>query len=411
MDSLRTSSLSGELNRILIGKYVDPVFGAIESKAFAQFRPLSYPELSSASDYDSVTLTFRYDFYSYGTPSETVQSLSVYEVSQVLNFDNDYFFNTPVSISRIPIGNVDARVNADYFKQELENTATDSILTTTIKLSDSFGERLFNAVNPEDTLFTNLTYFVEQFKGLAIVPTQADKIFGINNFDTNTVLTIHYHEVDAKKTISFSLANLIAFSQISADRSGTELVGLNSFYNDFDPGINRYLQNGTSIFTKLDFTKFYEYMDTIPNVIINSAELSLNNVSLSDEFIAPPNITLAMLRLNNRFKKVTTHQDTIDIAPLSGSLVSADLNKLFVASDQGGLFSMPYSSTDQNYLGYPTLFFQTLFNRKQYQFPNWVIIAANPPSNNGKAVNRVVFPKDNIKLKIYYTRPILTENP
>jgi hypothetical protein len=411
MDSLRTSSLSGELNRLLVGRYADPVFGSIESKAFAQYRPLTFPTLSSAAEYDSIVLTWRYDFYAYGTPGETTQTLAIHEVTQVLNFDDDYFFNSQVTIADSPIGIVDARVNSDYFKQEIENTATDSILRTKVRLSDAFGQKLFDAVDAEDTLFTNINYFVEQFKGLAIVPTQADKIFGINNFDGNTVLTIHYHEADDQKTMSFSLANLIAFSQITSDRSGTELAGLNSFNNDFDPGNNRHLQNGTSIITKLDFSKFYEYMDTIPNVMINSAELSLNSVLSSEEFAAPANITLALMSINNRYKTASTRQDTLDFISFGGSLIISDLSKLFAASDQGGLYSMPFSSTDQNYVGNPTLLFQRLFNLKQNQYPYWALVPANLPSTNGKAVNRIVFPKDEIKLKIYYTRALVTENP
>jgi hypothetical protein len=394
-----------------VGKYVDPTFGTIQSTAITQFRPLSFPVLSSAAVYDSIVLSWRYDFYAYGTPDETTQTLAIHEVTQVLNFQDDYFFNTPVSIGRFPLASIEARVNPEYFKQEIENTTTDSVLLTKVRLSDSFGQRLFDAVNPEDTLFTNLTYFTKQFKGLAIVPTQADKIFGINNFDGNTILTIHYHEIDVQKTISFSLANLVAFSQIQGDRSGTELAGLNSFYNDFDPGINRHVQNGTSVFTKLDFSKFYEYMDTIPNVIINSAELSINNVSSTDELAPPANLTLGMLRLNNRFKTLAKRQDTLDIAPLSSSLIVLDMAKLFVTSDSRGILSLPYSSTDKNYLAYPTLFFQTLFNVKQYQYPFWALVPANPPNANGKAVNRAVFPKDDIKLKIYYTRPLITQNP
>ena len=54
------------------------------------------------------------------------------------------------------------------------------------------------------------------------------------------------------KAIVFSLANLIAFSQINADRSVTELSGLNSFYSDYTATNNRHIQNGTSIITKFD---------------------------------------------------------------------------------------------------------------------------------------------------------------
>lgn len=417
MDSLRTSSLSGELNRIMVGEYMDPVFGTIRAQAYSQFRPLSFPAIANDATYDSIVLSWKYDLYTYGSLNATSQTIDIYEINQTLNFGDTYFFNTQVTTEKVPIGSVGFRINPELFKQELEDSDADTVITTKLRLSDNFGQRLFDSVNPEDTLFTNLTYFTERFKGLAFLPTQSDKIFGINNFDANTVLTVYYHEGTTQKSIGFSLSNLVAFTQIVADRSGTELSGLNSFYTEFDPGINRYLQNGTSIVTKLDFSKFYEYMDTIPNVMINSAELSLNSVSPSEEFAAPPNVTLALLRLNNRFKQFVTRQDTIDVIPLGGGIVSADMNKLFAASDAGGLFSMPYSSTDQTYGGYPTLFFQTLFNGKQYQYPYWALVPAIPPiptnprSTSGKSVNRAVFPKDDIKLKIYYTRPLVTENP
>jgi hypothetical protein len=409
MDSLRTSSLSGELNRIMVGKYTDPVFGTIQAKTYSQFRPLTFPTITGAAVYDSVVLSWKYDLYSYGSNEATSQSIDIFEVNETMEFGDTYFFNTQVEIGRVPIGTAGIRINPELFKQELEDPSADTVITTNVKLDDNFGLRLFNSVNPEDTLFTNISYFTEKFKGLAIVPTQSDKIFGIDNFSANTVLTIYYHDGSDQKTIGFSLSNLIAFTEISADRSGTELAGLNSFYNDFDPGNNRHLQNGTSIITKLDFSKFYEYMDTIPNMMINSAELSITNVGPTDQYAAPATLSLAMMKNDNHYKTITGSQDTLDFVAFGGSLVISDLNKLFAANDTGGLFNASYSSTDQSYLGYPTIFLQQLFNLKQNQYPYWGLVSSSPPV--GKAVNRTVFPKDGIKLKIYYTRPLITENP
>ena len=411
MDSLGTSSFlspSSESSRLLFGKYVDPVFGSIEAKAFAQFRPITYPVLSTIAEYDSVYLQMRYDFYSYGTPGETTQTVSLYEITQILNFDDSYSFNTPVTISRIPLATADLRVNADYFKEEIANTSSDSVLTAKFRLADTFGQRLFDSIDPEDTLFTNLNYFTQQFKGLAVVPQQSDKVVGINNFDAKTVITLYYHEEDVVKTVLFSLANLIAFSQINSNRSGTELDGLNTFYSDFSGTNNRHIQNGTSIVTKLDFSKFYEYMDTIPRIIINSAELSLNDVGSSTEFAVPQNLSMAMLRMNNRYRTVSSRQDTVDIIPVAGAVLISN-GSVLASNNAGGVFVLPYSSDDQTYLGYPTIFFQRLFNVKESKYPNWALTPVNPPA--GKAVNRTVFPKDNIKLKIYYTRPLLNENP
>lgn len=412
MDSLSTlsfSSTSAATSRLLFGKYVDPVFGSIEAKAIAQFRPISFPFFAPTAEYDSIMLNLRYDFYSYGTLGETSQTVSVYEVTQVLDFTGGYFSNTPVSISNTPLATTDLPVDDTYFKAELANKTHDSILTAKFRLDDDFGHRLFDAANPEDTLYTNVNFFIKKFKGLAIVPQQADKIVGISSSDPNTSLVLYYHEGDTKKAIVFSLANLIAFSQINADRSVTELSGLNSFYSDYTATNNRHIQNGTSIITKLDFSKFYEYMDTIPQIIINSVELSINNAEPSTEFAAPDNLSLAMLRTNNRYKTFSSKQDTLDYVSLGGAVTTPDFSKMFASDDGGSLLTLPYSSDNNTYKAYPTLFFQRLFNLKQNQYPYWAFLPSTPPA--GKAVNRTVFQKDNIKLKIYYTRSTLTENP
>ncbi len=145
--------------------------------------------------------------------------------------------------------------------------------------------------------------------------------------------------------------------------------------------------------------------------MVNSAELSITNVDPTDEYVAPGSLSMAMMKNNNHYRTITGSQDTLDFIAFGGSLVISDVNKLYAANDTGGLFSLPYSSTDKTYIGYPTLFFQKLFDAKQSQSPYWALVPANPPSSNGKAVNRTIFPKDNIKLKIYYTRPLVTENP
>lgn len=410
MDSLRTTSLSGELNRMMFGTYVDPVFGSIETKAFSQFRPAnSATAISATAEFDSVVLQLRYDFYTYGTTGETTQSLAVHELTTVLDFDADYFFNSNVSISRFPLGTAQARVNADYFKAEFEDSDKDSIVTIKIRLNDAFGKRLFEAVNPEDSLYSNLSYFTQEFKGLAIIATQSDKVVGVNNFDSNTYLALYYHDGDTKNTLTFPLSGLITFTQVIANRSGTELNGLNSFFADFNQNNNRHIQAGSSIVTKIDLSKYYEYIDTIPDIIINSAEFSISGAESTSEFPAPNNLSLVRLRPNNRYKFIETKQDTLDYISFNGSLVISDLGKLFAANDVGSLLSLPYSSTDQTYVGYPTIFFQKLFDLKTTQYPYWAVVPINPPQ--GKAVNRTTFSKDNIKLKIYYTRGTLNENP
>ncbi|HPW64286.1 MAG TPA: DUF4270 family protein, partial [Cyclobacteriaceae bacterium] len=296
MDSLRTTSLSGELNRMLVGSYVDPALGTISAGAYSQFRPTDVTTiLDTDAEFDSAVLQVRYDFYAYGSPGETVQKFSVHEITEELNFEDDYFFNSNIDIDANSIGTAEKSIDANTFKTELEDTDADAVVTTRIKLDNSFGQRLFNAINPNDTLYTNFLYFKEQFKGIAILPTQADKVVGLGNLDTNTYLRVYYHSGSTSKSTTFVMASCVTFSKVDADRSGTELAGLNTFSSDFTSPASRYIQSGTSIITKLDLTKFYDYMDTIPELIINSAEINISGVDPSVDFQPIQLVSINML--------------------------------------------------------------------------------------------------------------------
>jgi len=409
MDSLRTSNLSGETSRVLTGSYVDPVFGPTQAQAITQFRPvapLSTRILPSAV-FDSVVLQMRFDFYTYGSIGQTTQTFDVYELAEELNLNDDYFFNSDIDITNNSLGSESVNISYEYFQEELENTSTDSVVTLKIKLSDSFGQRLYDAVNPEDVNYTDFDLFKAAFKGLAIVPQQSDKIVGLNPNDLNSSLILYYHDGSDLKTVIFSYSQAVSFSKITSDRSSTELAGLNQYHTDFDPGLKRYIQGGSSIITKLDFSKFYEYMDTVKNIMVNSAELDITDVETSTVFKAPKGLSLSMLQSDNRFSTFKTNQDTVDFISFNGTLTVGDQSKFFVAETPGQspIMTFGYSSSKNAYVGLPTLFVQKLFDLKSTPFPYWALRPLNPQP--GKSVDRVVFPKDKIKLKIYYTRALI----
>jgi len=405
MDSLRTSALTGETNRLLTGSYADPVFGAIQAGAFAHYRSSSPSTvIPDNAIYDSIVFQMRFDFYAYGSASTTNQSFSIYELVDELNPEDSYFSNSAVGITSDPLATVSQVVNYNFFQEEYDDSDADSVLTLKTRLDDSFGQRLFDAVNPEDVNYTDFDLFKERFKGLAIVPEQTDKIVGLNPSDANSSLTLYYNDGSTAKTLTFNFAQGVTFSKVTSDRSSTELSGLTQFHTDFDPG-KRYIQGGTSIITKLDFTKFYDYIDTIQHLIINSAELSLPDVEPSTVHIPPQSLSLSMLKADNRYKTLKTNQDTLDYVAFNGMLILGDQSKFFAADDQGGVFPFVYSSTNANYSGAPTLFFQKLFDLKKDRYPYWALRPLAPQP--GKSVDRVVFSKENIKLKLFYTRATL----
>jgi len=414
MDSLETmNSISTKTtNRILVGSYSDPEFGKVHAESYSQFAPTNITTvIPTTAVFDSVVLQLYYDFYVYGSSGKSVQDISIHEITKDLKNDSVYYSNSTVVYNPTPLGNQSLVIDADFFTKEAEDTDKDSVITIKIKLDPAFGKKLFDAVDPEDENYTNFNLFKTTFKGLAIIPQAADVIAGMKTNNVNTALILYYHNAGTNSKLLFSLSG-VNFSKIPADRSSTELAGLNKFYTDFTPGNNRYLQAGTSLVTKLDFSKYYEYIDSLEDIIINSAELSVDNINPDGGFKKPSVLALAMLTEKNRYKTLQTRQDTIDFVNFNGTLVLGNLANddlqasLFAANDQGSLLTHTYSTNNNSYTGsYPTLLFQKLFDLREKPYPYWALMSSSPPFS--KSVNRTVFQKDNIKLKIYYTRPFI----
>ncbi|MCW5912126.1 MAG: DUF4270 family protein [Cyclobacteriaceae bacterium] len=410
LDSVRSMNYTSvETNRLLVGSYTDPLMGEVQARAFTQLRAADITTfVPVGSVFDSAILQLRFDFYNYGAPSITPLELSVHEITEPLPLENLYFSKSEATYNPTPIGTFATTIDQELFDKQL--TTTDTLIVAKIKLDQSFGQRLYDYINPEDENFSNFNLFKNRFKGLAIVPTVSEKVVGISN-NSNTFLTLYYHTGETTGSRTFLLTG-ISFSNITSDRSSTDLGGLTNYNEEFFPPVNRYVQSGVGIATKLDFSGFYELIDQYPNVIINSAELAIENVAEPGDF-KYPSLALVMLDENNRFKKLKTEQDTTDYLAfqnklLIGTLISNDaLSAPYMISDATNLLGLSYSSDNNKFSAFPTLFFQQLYALREKRYANWALTALTPTST--KTVNRAVFSKDNIKLKVYYTRPN-TEN-
>ena len=427
LDSQRTSNFvfQNETNRLLIGQYTDPKFGAVYADAYTQFFTNSATKLPADVTYDSVSLQIILDYYNYGsTNALTSQSVSVYELDEELKYDNrrNYFSKSEALVKPTPIGSKTFTVSP----KDLDSYAasnSDTTIVIKVPLDKAFGQRIFDSAlryrdvaTTQDSTFKVFSEFTKLFKGLSIKTVNGDKVLGVN---TNSAITLHYHTPsDDSLNLHLGFFNVTSFSQLKNDRSSSDLAGLTQYAQDFSPASDlRYIQSGTGVYTKLDFKKFFEFCDTIPNVVINSAQLSLGSVVESD-FVGPSDLVLRILRSDNTLKKVTSLQDTLDISAYNprfpahpgtltldnGTYVDSDL-ALNVLGDVEA--RLKYSSDKKSYDGNFALFFQQLSIAREgvtrYQY--FALYPSAPSMPNTKSVNRVVFPKDNIKLKVYYTKP------
>ena len=454
IDPLRSSNfaLLNDQNRLLVGNYTDPVFGSITSSAVTQFVPVSVTKIPTDAVFDSASLILAYDTYTYGSEAEQNQTFKVYEVSDVLDGSKrrEYVTTTPFNTSN-EIGSKTVKVwpqlTRENYKAVAEQkpegskySARDSVL---IKLDPEFGALLFQsamdwAVDGDSTYYY-VDRFVKKHKGLAIKPDPSNTMLVGFNTANFTQMIVYFHTAEkTKQRIVFSVSynGLLSYNQILADRSGSELSDLTAPYTEVTPANgNRYIQAGTGVMTEINFDKFLYFADTVQgSIVINQAELVIDNIDDSNKDVPVPTaFSLRYVKEDNRYRlfteaTTTGSQDQKDLTLYKGffrrdfqnateqsNIVYAavdDDHVGYAAGDQGSPYLLTYSAEDKAYSGNPTMFLQQLYrNRNNLPFKDFILFPAvgSNGSSGFKTTNRLIFPAENIKLRIKYTKPTVAQ--
>jgi hypothetical protein len=445
IDSVRTSNFAGETNRLLVGEHTDSRFGQAKTTGFTQVIPRSSATLDVSAQIDSVVLHLRLDYYTYGDGGTSVQSFQVHELTEQLYFDSaDYYYSSrSAAYDPNPLGSASLLVDQGLFKTQFEksNSEKDTTLFRVV-LSNAYGNQLLARAKSGDSTYTRFSEFSKYIKGLAIVPVTNDKVIG---FDINNTLDagssfskiiVHYHtnEKDSLE-LNFGFGGA-QFTKIETDRSGSDVDQLANFYEEIQPVNNlRYSQIGTGIITKVDFSNFIDFSNDFPNFIINSAELVIADLESVDSYTPINSFSLQVIYDNNRLRKIKRDKVPIlrdnkddpkkkDTIGYNYPITAADqeiINRYFgfvnnfnefftVISDINTTFTLAKSSTTNSYGGNLTRFAQQLYtvdkNNKE-PFRHFALYPTSPQM--GKGLNRVIFNKDNLKLRVYYTVPTLNQ--
>nr|PZN50450.1 MAG: hypothetical protein DIU61_15155 [Bacteroidota bacterium] len=423
IDSLRTSNLSQESHRFLVGRYNDDLLGEVNAGFYSQYyRFGGLPDSLSLATFDSVVLMLVLDDYYYGSREKTTQEIAVYELEEELvNVlkENPLYYNNSVK-------QVGPQIGSHTFVQDpllLEDKIENNLKVTyfiRMHLDQAFGQRLFdaavrakNATTPEDSVYLKLDEFVKVFKGLHVQSVQGDKIFGINPLHDSTRIELYYTlKGRSRDPLELTFDNLAGYSTILSEKAGSDVEGLDNYNQDFVTASgNRYLQNGVGIITKVSLDNFINYpgLDTISTMIINSAELRFGNVAVPPAGLpAPTNAIVRILNDENRLRQTRTEADTILLTEYNRTL-----NTAFAVLDdyqRGDQVVMSYNKDENTYNTFMTLFIQELYKKRVSGgtlLTNLAIYPVSPPA--GKSVNRVSFPADNISLRIYFTVPVDTQ--
>ena len=424
---------SDGVQRFLVGQYQDGEFGSIRTEIFTQISPSIDNSLVTASAVlDSLVLQLKTDFYQYGSKSVSDQVIQIHELSDTIK-QVPYYNTSKVAYKPEVIGEKIITIDPALFDQNLidnsdNNSANNKSKNYRIVLGGNYAQELFETFRSDADVTNDFTKFTGKHKGLAIIPSTSDKILGIDpaisatSLAEGTKLVMYYTEAGVQKVINFVLFPftdnpVIGFSSIESNRAGTVLQSLTEPFTDFLPVDNkRYVQSGAGIITKLDFTKFFDYMDTVANPILNSAELVFENES--SDFPPPSRFQFRALNDQNKYKSflrdslvdgvVTPFFDSELFVAYQSAVVSNSIGSTMdIMGDQ--VSSDPYlvsAGATNSISAFVTNFFQVQYaqrkNEKRIKY-----CSLHPlESQFRKSVNRFVL-KDNIKLKIYYTTPVV----
>jgi hypothetical protein len=279
-DSLIVSSV----NRLLIGSYIDPIFGKTQSKSYMRLDNEVY-DIDNEAVYDSIALILKYDKYFYND-TIPLQQFKVFKVLEDIEPDEGNYFNTTnFDFENTPIA------QKIFQPKPLKN---DSI---NIEINDDYGLELFNKIK-EDEINDNFE-FLDEYKGLLIEADEDNTT--ILGFTKDSFMRLYYSEEEdeetIEKTIEFSIDPLNTFNQTSSDKTNTyfetienqETILPSSETND-----SSFIQSGTGIVTRIDIPHLKSLNDISGDGVVIDAKLkftikkysSTNNLFIRDSLKA-----------------------------------------------------------------------------------------------------------------------------
>jgi hypothetical protein len=466
-DSLRSSIVIGE--RLLVGVANDPNFGKVSANLYAQFTPASYtsPKIDKTGKTDfkvqSITVNFvlSSNYYIYGDTSNTTETFSLHQITDN-EFKNtkDYFTNTSVSFDASPLVTTTFSYLHDSIidhrkKNSDSNTANNRYDTISFNLPLVVGQHLLDTAlaNGVKTFNTEKGWtlspaktdsvFRIKFPGFALIPSGSNtKILGIktllSSFSSSTVITLNYSYVQQGNTVKakyyYPCQIGPAFSSHNVDRTGTALMDINAAdptdkHVDFNVSDDyAYLQSGTGLFARLDFSQVHSYFDanpdTIINVAINAAELviDLEPKVVRQHISMPSALLLRAVGSTNGFFRVPQ----IEVVENSLTYVINDPqyaanyfcinNGLYLdgrADNNSGTaeqLRIPLTKETVSRSAYYSIYmsdFMQYFLRVPSSFRKLYSVALLPAdAGYGKSFEGLSFKKDKVKLRIYYTKTL-----
>lgn len=316
-DSIATS----ESSRILVGQYVDSVFGTIRSSSFMGMVPSDY-RIDNEAVYNSIALYLKLDSYYY---SDTLRANTI-RVKRLMNtlkpYEGDYLYNTG---------------EAEYYDKDLgilnyfpSPKGSD---TLEIRLTDSVGKDIFDRFQQRD--ITSADQFRDYFKGIALLPGVDDDgaIIGFSKDTEASFIRLYYsvpgeiENVQEYLDIQLDLSSTPVpfFNQIIAEEPIPPLKSLVNEEMELkseDAGGLAFIQSGVGIAAKIQFPHIKSIHDIKGRGTLLDAVLRIRPLtnSFDGRFVLRDTLSLYRVDRNNTL----TSRLLVGEFPVQGTLDRTD---------------------------------------------------------------------------------------
>ncbi|MER2997413.1 DUF4270 family protein [Pontibacter populi] len=314
-----------------VGGYQDGTLGNVKATAFTEVG-LSGLDLKFGENpvADSLVLTLDYTTDIYGSDDPPL-NLSIHRLTEGFQDKASYFTNSSLAYESTPLGTVS-------FDPDPIDTSTATVKTPvfTEPVRIHLDMALANEILAQSgkTTLKDQFNFVQFFKGLAIVPTQANprEVISLNTLSSKTRLTLYYKNDTTRKEHSFLLngSNIRNFSKIETNRSATALAGLTPYkvLPSSQTGGESYVQAGTQLFTKITIPHLKELKEKYGNIVINRAELVVPVKNNSFTTLREP-LQLGIYETNSSNRVLYTSSGVAKTVPIDDARIMSANNYSF----------------------------------------------------------------------------------
>lgn len=274
-DSVLTSDPDSRAATFLCGELNDPIFGKSTSEIYSLLQ-MAFPDPGfdpAKQTFDSIVLYIRYASANVYGDTTQAQTLRVFRLQEALEDGEDYYSDTSL-LAGEEIGRLENFLPKPNTADSLFSTTSKSPYLS-VRLSDSFGQELFNL---DTNILINDSSFYRALRGIKITTSAnanpgAMLAFDLNN-QTYSFVRLYYQD-SIQRNFNFFFAGTNKFTHFTHEYNGSQAgqqIGQQS--DDL-----LYLQAMQGLRLKVEIP----YIDQLDNIAVNKAQLVLTSATLPND--------------------------------------------------------------------------------------------------------------------------------